>query len=75
MLCVPNRMFKNVDGKRFSEVTASSGTGLSKKGMASPSAIGTATAMSTYLLRWEEQFLAINITTFSSKIQGTRTTG
>ena len=28
----PNRMFKNVDGKRFSEVTASSGTGHLQKG-------------------------------------------
>jgi ASPIC and UnbV/FG-GAP-like repeat len=29
---VPNRMFKNVDGKRFSEITASSGTGHLQKG-------------------------------------------
>ena len=29
---IPNRMFKNVDGKRFTEVTASSGTGHLQKG-------------------------------------------
>jgi hypothetical protein len=29
---VPNRMFKNVDGRRFSEITASSGTGNLQKG-------------------------------------------
>jgi len=29
---VPNRMFKNVDGKRFSEVTGTSGTGNLQKG-------------------------------------------
>jgi hypothetical protein len=29
---VPNRMFKNVDGRRFAEVTASSGTGNLQKG-------------------------------------------
>jgi ASPIC and UnbV/FG-GAP-like repeat len=29
---VPNRMFKNVDGKRFAEITASSGTGHLQKG-------------------------------------------
>jgi FG-GAP-like repeat/ASPIC and UnbV len=31
---VPNRMFKNVDGKRFAEITASSGTGHLQKGHA-----------------------------------------
>ena len=31
-MIVPNRMFKNVAGKRFSEVTASSGTGHLQKG-------------------------------------------
>ena len=31
---VPNRMFKNVDGGRFSEITASSGTGHLQKGHA-----------------------------------------
>jgi hypothetical protein len=31
---VPNRMFKNVGGKRFSEITASSGTGHLQKGHA-----------------------------------------
>lgn len=29
---IPNRMFRNVDGKRFSEITASSGTGNLQKG-------------------------------------------
>jgi hypothetical protein len=29
---IPNRMFKNVDGKRFAEITASSGTGHLQKG-------------------------------------------
>jgi hypothetical protein len=29
---VPNRMFKNVDGKRFAEITATSGTGHLQKG-------------------------------------------
>lgn len=29
---VPNRLFKNVDGKRFAEITASSGTGNLQKG-------------------------------------------
>ena len=29
---IPNRMFKNVGGERFSEITASSGTGLLQKG-------------------------------------------
>jgi hypothetical protein len=29
---IPNRMFKNVAGERFSEITASSGTGLLQKG-------------------------------------------
>jgi hypothetical protein len=29
---IPNRMFKNVDGRRFSEITASSGTGHLQKG-------------------------------------------
>ncbi len=29
---VPNRMFKNVGGKRFAEITASSGTGNLQKG-------------------------------------------
>ncbi len=29
---IPNRMFKNVDGKRFSEITASAGTGHLQKG-------------------------------------------
>jgi hypothetical protein len=29
---VPNRMFKNIDGKRFAEITASSGTGNLQKG-------------------------------------------
>ncbi len=29
---VPNRMFKNVDGKRFAEITASAGTGNLQKG-------------------------------------------
>ncbi len=29
---VPNRMFKNVDGRRFAEITASSGTGNLQKG-------------------------------------------
>jgi hypothetical protein len=29
---VPNRMFKNVDGERFAEITASSGTGHLQKG-------------------------------------------
>lgn len=29
---VPNRMFKNVDGKRFADITASSGTGNLQKG-------------------------------------------
>lgn len=31
-MLVPNRMFKNVDGKRFSEVTVSAGTGHLQKG-------------------------------------------
>src|SRR5205085_3165893 len=31
-LLVPNRMFKNVGGKRFAEITASSGTGHLQKG-------------------------------------------
>ncbi len=31
-IVVPNRMFKNVDGRRFSEITASSGTGNLQKG-------------------------------------------
>jgi hypothetical protein len=31
---VPNRMFKNVDGKRFAEITATSGTGHLQKGHA-----------------------------------------
>lgn len=31
-MLVPNRMFKNVDGKRFSEITASAGTGNLQKG-------------------------------------------
>jgi ASPIC and UnbV/FG-GAP-like repeat len=31
---VPNRMFKNVDGRRFAEITASSGTGHLQKGHA-----------------------------------------
>ena len=31
-MLVPNRMFKNVDGKRFSEITASAGTGHLQKG-------------------------------------------
>jgi hypothetical protein len=31
-MLVPNRMFKNVGGKRFSEITASAGTGLLQKG-------------------------------------------
>lgn len=29
---VPNRMFKNVEGKRFADITATSGTGLLQKG-------------------------------------------
>ncbi|WP_435009043.1 CRTAC1 family protein [Tundrisphaera lichenicola] len=29
---VPNRMFRNVDGRRFAEITTSSGTGLLQKG-------------------------------------------
>ena len=29
---VPNRMFKNVDGRRFADITASSGTGNLQKG-------------------------------------------
>jgi hypothetical protein len=31
-IVVPNRMFKNVDGRRFAEITASSGTGHLQKG-------------------------------------------
>jgi hypothetical protein len=31
-LLVPNRMFKNVEGRRFAEITASSGTGNLQKG-------------------------------------------
>ncbi|MDR3618265.1 MAG: CRTAC1 family protein, partial [Paludisphaera borealis] len=31
---IPNRMFKNVEGRRFAEITASSGTGLLQKGHA-----------------------------------------
>jgi hypothetical protein len=31
-MLVPNRMFKNVDGKRFSEITVSAGTGHLQKG-------------------------------------------
>ena len=31
-MIVPNRMFKNVAGKRFSEITAPSGTGQLQKG-------------------------------------------
>ena len=31
-MLVPNRMFKNVDGRRFAEITASSGTGNLQKG-------------------------------------------
>ncbi len=31
-MLVPNRMFKNVDGKRFAEITSSSGTGHLQKG-------------------------------------------
>jgi hypothetical protein len=31
---IPNRMFKNVDGRRFAEITASSGTGVLQKGHA-----------------------------------------
>ena len=31
-IVVPNRMFKNVDGRRFAEITASSGTGQLQKG-------------------------------------------
>ena len=31
-MVVPNRMFKNVDGRRFAEITASSGTGNLQKG-------------------------------------------
>jgi hypothetical protein len=33
-LVVPNRMFKNVDGKRFADITTSSGTGHLQKGHA-----------------------------------------
>jgi hypothetical protein len=33
-LVVPNRMFKNVDGKRFADITVSSGTGHLQKGHA-----------------------------------------
>ena len=31
-MLVPNRMFKNVEGKRFAEITSSSGTGHLQKG-------------------------------------------
>jgi hypothetical protein len=31
---IPNRMFKNVDGRRFAEITASAGTGVLQKGHA-----------------------------------------
>ena len=73
---VPNRMFKNVAGQRFAEITASSGTGHLQKGH------GVACgdwdrdgSMSTYLSRRAARLMAIAITTFSSKIQGKETTG
>ena len=50
---VPNRMFKNVAGQRFAEITASSGTGQPpERATASPVPTGTATATSTSSSRW-----------------------
>ena len=44
---VPNVLFKNVDGRRFEDVTTSSGTGHLQKGHGSLSPTGTATATLT----------------------------
>ena len=62
-MLVPNRMFKNVAGKRFADITATSGAGnLQKRGTASPAATGIATAVA-------------NTTTSCFKIPGIRTIG
>ena len=52
-MLVPNRMFKNVDGKRFAEITVlCRRRAICKRATASPAATGTATATSTFSSRW-----------------------
>ena len=73
---VPNRMFKNVAGKRFAEITASPGTGQPAKGSRrGAAATGTATATSTSSFRWAAPSPATATTTSSSRTPARETTG
>ncbi len=74
-MLVPNRMFKNVDGQRFSEITVSSGTGHLQKGHGWPAATGTATATSISSLKPAALLMAINTTTSSSRTPARAITG
>ena len=51
-MLVPNRMFKNVAGKRFAEITSSSGTGHLQKGHGVACGDWSAAATSTFSWRW-----------------------
>ena len=73
---VPNRMFKNVAGRRFAEITGSSGhRDTFRKGMASPAPTGTTTATSTSSSRWAGRSPATGTTTSCSRTRARGTTG
>ncbi len=75
-MLIPNRMFKNVDGKRFAEITASAGAGHLQKGHGVACGdLRTATATSTSSSRWAESPTATSTTTSSSKTPARGTTG
>ena len=73
---VPNRMFKNVGGERFAEITGIlAAQGTCKKATAWPAATGTATATSTSSCRPAVRSMATSTTTSSSKTPARGTTG
>ena len=73
---VPNRMFKNVGGKRFAEITGVvAAPATCRRGTASPAATGTATATSTSSSRWAAPSPATGTTTSSSRTPARGTTG
>ncbi len=73
---VPNRMFKNVAGQRFAEITGVlRARATCRRATASPAATGTATATSTSSSRWAAPSTATSITTSCSRTPARGTTG
>ena len=75
-MLVPNRMFKNVHGKRFADITTSSrAPAICKKVTPLPAATGTGTATWICSCSWAGRCRAIATATCSSRIPDTITTG